>query len=193
MRQAHFSLAALAGALFPFMPVRPPGGAAIAKPPPPPAHEIILPNLGPSSGTSLTFTPDASALLYYDGAGIARFDLAKGETVARIPTTRWGFTLAPDGTRIANDFGDSVRIHDAATGRQLHALTAPPAPPVPKPGDVPDFFRAAGFGEGARRVFTVGRSDVHVWDLATGTMVDRIDLGGGPWATTATGITSGRR
>jgi hypothetical protein len=136
--------------------------------------ETKLPTHGTLAGSGLTFTPDGTAVLYYDGNGIATWDIAQRKTISSIPTEDRRFMLSHDGTRIANEAKQSIRLHDAKSGKLLHELPAPPTDRHPPKGGSGLLFRALGFGEESRRFFSANPDDVQVWDVATGKMLGRI-------------------
>jgi WD40 repeat protein len=122
------------------------------------------------------FTADGRSLLWWDGRGVAIWDLAAGKVVGTIDTGAWQFTLSPDARLLAADAqgaaigggGEAViRIYDVATRQELKKLT-----PLPELGG--SLFRTCGFDATASKFFTRSDVDVQVWDTKTWKMLRRL-------------------
>jgi WD40 repeat protein/tetratricopeptide (TPR) repeat protein len=116
------------------------------------------------------FTPDGARLLVgysvspgYWGDGRARmWDVRTGRLLFELPArglAAEGFTLSPDGTRIATAGGRTARVWDAATGKPL-------TPPMRHS----ESLQAVAFSPDGRVVITTGLRDhdVQLWDAGTG-------------------------
>ncbi len=93
------------------------------------AREIDLPDSLGSPGATAEFIADGRVLLYFDGKGITSWDVAAQKPLSIIPADHWSFVVSADGTLVAGNRDDfsAVALYDAATGRQLHELQAPPS------------------------------------------------------------------
>lgn len=159
----------------PKKPADPKSGASTATKEP---REIVLPNRGGRHGMSPYFTPDGASLLWYDGKGVAVWDLAQEKVVATIDTPGWQSNLSPDGRLLANDINDDggkkkvepvVKVFEVATQKELFELTRPAGGGDHEPG-----FRSCGFDAKGAKLYTRTDKDLQVWDTKTGKLLRRI-------------------
>ncbi len=124
---------------------------------------------------SLAFSKDGSLLLAAGGTP-ARFgelqlwDVASGQlrrSVTLTGDTIFGASLSPDGTKIAAGCTDNtVRIVDAATGRELYKI-----------GNHENWVLGTIFGVDGRRIVSVGRDRAaKLTDATSGAFLENINL-----------------
>jgi WD40 repeat protein len=134
---------------------------------------------GQASVANLTFSPDGKRLAYTGKDGVWLHNAATGRAAVLLPVAagRWarGVAFSPDGKRVAiSDFTDTVRIHDAADGKELRVLK--------RPGDKVVHAR---FSLDGRWLLTIPFNDnerpssCSVWDVAAGKERHRLKGPGG--------------
>jgi WD40 repeat protein/tetratricopeptide (TPR) repeat protein len=120
-----------------------------------------------------------------DGANLEFIDVARGGRRAgpRLPVSsrlaypRGDFAFSPDGRRLAaprNRDDSIVGVWDVATGREAATLRA--VGRVTALAYAADGIRLATGGQGTQR----GHGELAIWDLASGSVVRRIDTGPRP-------------
>jgi len=130
----------------------------------------------PSAAVSLArvvLSPDGSrAACTGYGDTIVVFDLKSGETAWSARCDRWyarGLAFSPDGTRVALGVLDgSIRIWDMASGRLIKSM------------DAECSFRPYRLAIDSRGRWVAATTDsnwVGVWELATGSLVQRCSVG----------------
>jgi WD40 repeat protein len=138
-------------------------------------REIVLPNRGGQHGMCPVFTPNSNTLLWWDGKGIALWDLQQQKVVGSIEPANWTFVLSPEGTKLATDMMLSdekgkteyvIKIYDIATRKELHQLVRPAGGDGKKA-----VFRTCGFDATATKLFTRNEADLQVWDVKTGKLL----------------------
>jgi WD40 repeat protein len=123
---------------------------------------------GEAAGANLTFSPDGKRLASTRKDGVWIYDAATGRDAVTVPVAagRWAreVAFAPDGKRVAiSDVSDTVRVHDAADGKELRALQ--------RKGDR---VMHARFSPDGRLLVTIPYNDderpgsCSVWDVAAG-------------------------
>jgi hypothetical protein len=138
-------------------------------------REIRLPGRGRSHGMSPAFSPDSATLLWYEGRGIAIWDLAQEKLVDTIQTYNWAFVLSPDGKKLAADRAPNLpvdrpmQVYDVATRQLIHELSRPQGREAAKPS-----FNAYGFDRTGDKLYTRTDVDLQVWDMTTGKMLRHI-------------------
>jgi WD40 repeat protein len=138
-------------------------------------REIVLPNRGGQHGMCPAFTPNSNMLLWWDGKGIAIWDLQQQKVVGSIEPANWTFVLSPDGTKLATDMKLSdgkgktehvIKIYHVATRKEIHQLSRPVGGDAKKA-----VFRTCGFDATGTKLFTRNEADLQVWDVKTGKLL----------------------
>jgi WD40 repeat protein len=156
-------------------PVKPGAAPKPAAAPADPPREIVLPSRGARHGIRPVFTADGSSLLWWDGKGIAVWDLAQEKVVGTIDAPGWQYNLSADGKLLAADPEEGqkadwvVKVYDVAARKELHTLARPAGGGDREPG-----FRSCGFDAKGAKLFTRTDQDLQVWDVKTGKMLRRV-------------------
>jgi WD40 repeat protein len=137
-------------------------------------REFVLPDRGGKHGMGVAFTGDSSKFAWWDGKGIALWDLAQAKMVGTIQPAGWMFVMSQDGKVVATDMTAEappvIKIYDVATGKEMHQL-ARPAGDGPKKESL---FHTCSFDRTGAKLFTRTDVDLQVWDVKTGKMLRRI-------------------